>query len=297
MLAVLTNIDADHMAHYGGDFARLRASFVEFFKRLPFYGLAVICANDRHARDLIADLRCRVVTYGLDQSADVEGYGFEQTGAVSRFKVQRQRQDAPPLSIDLNMPGRHNALNALAAVAVATELGVGDDAIASALGSFAGIGRRCQVRGEIPFGGASILLIDDYGHHPTEIAATIMTVREGWPDRRLLLVFQPHRYTRTRDLFEDFVDVLSSVEALVIFEVYSAGERPIPGADGRALCRAVRMRGCSEPVFVAEPDEGVAVLRNIVEDGDIVLVQGAGSVARLAEQMTRVAAGERGESN
>ena len=284
LIAVLTNIDADHMDTYQQDFARLRGSFRDFFRRLPFYGVAVICADDPDAAALVPELHTRVITYGHGPSADVHGFDVRLEGRRSTFKVRRPGS-AGPLEVTLNMPGRHNALNALAAIAVAGELGVAEAAMVRALAGFQGVGRRCQVRGQARLGAATVTVIDDYGHHPREIAAMIRTAREGWPERRLVLAFQPHRYTRTRDLFEDFAEVLSSVDVLLLLDIYSAGERPIPGADARALCRSIRARGAVDPVFVSGPDLLPEALAGVAQDGDLVMLLGAGSIGRVPEQL------------
>lgn len=284
LIAVLTNIDADHMEAYDGDFAKLRSSFVEFFKRLPFYGVAVVCIDDPNANSILPELHSRVVTYGTYEHADIRGFDFRQHEGASTFKVRR-RNASEILNVNLNMPGEHNMLNSLAAIAVASEIRVPSQAIARALSSFQGIGRRCQWLGDTRIGAARVSVIDDYGHHPTEIRVTIKAVRDGWPGRRLLVAFQPHRYTRTRDLFEDFVDILITADALVILEVYPAGEAPIQGADGRALCRAVRLRGKVDPVFIPDPERLAEVLSGIAEEGDILLLLGAGSIGRVAELM------------
>jgi UDP-N-acetylmuramate--alanine ligase len=272
------------METYDGDFGRLRASFIEFFKRLPFYGVAVVCVDDENANAMLPELHSRVVTYGTNESADIRGFEFQQHEARSTYKVAR-RGFAEVLTVALNMPGQHNMLNSLAAIAVASELRVPSDAIVRALSSFQGIGRRCQWMGDTQLGAARVSVIDDYGHHPNEIRVTIKAVRDGWPGRRILVAFQPHRFTRTRDLFEDFVDVLTSADVLAILEVYPAGETPIAGADGRALCRAIRLRGKVDPVFIAEPAQLTEVLSGIAEDGDILLLLGAGSIGRVAESM------------
>ncbi len=288
MMAVVTNIDADHMETYGGDFERLRQTFIEFLHHLPFYGLAVLCIDDPVVRQILPEVAKPVLTYGFDDMADVHAFDVRQEEARSHFRVilpGRRR----PLEITLNMPGRHNVLNALAAIAVASELGVGDAAIGKALASFQGIGRRFVIREGVTIRDGSIMLVDDYGHHPREIGATIEAIRSGWPERRLVVAFQPHRYTRTRDLLDDFAQVLSTTDALLVLEVYPAGEKPIAGADGRSLCRAIRSRGQVEPVFVEQLEELAPVLREILRDGDILLTLGAGSIgaatARLPEQL------------
>ena len=284
LIAVLTNIDADHMDTYEQDFERLRGSFRDFFRRLPFYGVAVICADDAEAASLVDQLHTRVITYGQQQDADVRGFDIELRGMRSSFSVQR-RGMSEAFKVTLNMPGRHNALNALAAIAVAGELGIPDAAVARALSNFQGVGRRCQVRGRTRIGSATVTLIDDYGHHPRELAAMIRTARESWAGTRLVLAFQPHRYTRTRDLFEDFAEVLSAVDVLLLLDIYSAGEKPLPGADARALCRSIRGRGTVDPVFVSGPDKLMEALAGVVQEGDLVMLLGAGSIGRIAERL------------
>jgi UDP-N-acetylmuramate--alanine ligase len=285
MMAVVTNIDADHMATYGGDFDNLRQAFVEFLHHLPFYGLAVLCIDDPEVRALLPEISKPVLTYGFAaDDADVRGLDLTQQGAHTHFRVRR-RQCEGELAITLNMPGAHNALNALAAIAVATELGVADAAIQSALAGFEGIGRRFQVYGELETTAGSVLLVDDYGHHPRELAATIEAARQAWPQRRLVLAFQPHRFSRTRDLFEDFVKVLSEVDVLLLLEVYAAGEQPQGGDDGRALCRAIRTRGQVDPVFVEEVEELAPTLQGVLRDGDVLLTLGAGSIGAAASQL------------
>ena len=283
LIAVLTNVDADHMETYDGDFQQLRSSFVEFFQRLPFYGVAIVCADDEAARSLLPEMHRQVVTYGFAEDADIRAIEYEQHGPQSHLRVRRPDVDND-LNLVLNLPGRHNAQNALAAVAVARELEVDDTDLCAALASFEGIGRRCQVYGESRIAGVRVGIIDDYAHHPRELAAIIETVQLGWPSRRLLVVFQPHRYSRTRDLFEDFVDVLSTVDHLLVMDVYPAGEAPIPGADSRSLCRALRMRGKVEPVFVATTEQLPSALESLVQDDDLLLLLGAGSIGRVAEQ-------------
>jgi UDP-N-acetylmuramate--alanine ligase len=287
LIAVLTNIDADHMQTYDMDFERLRGSFRDFFRRLPFYGVAVICADDPQAVSLIGDLHTRVITYGHDNDADIRGHDVELKGTTSRFRATR-RARGDTISVTLNMPGRHNALNALAAIAVAGEVGIPDDAVLRALANFQGVGRRCQLRGEARIGEALVTVIDDYGHHPREIAAMVRTAREGWPGRRLVVAFQPHRYSRTRDLFEDFVEVLATVDVLLVLDIYSAGEKPIPGADARDLCRSIRARGKVDPIFVSGPDKVLEVLAGVTQDEDLVMLLGAGSIGRIAEGMSYI---------
>jgi len=293
MTAVVTNIDADHMATYGGDFSVLRQTFVEFLHHLPFYGLAVLCIDDPVVREILPEVTRPVRTYGLTPEADVYASEVRQEGLLNHFRVSR-RDKADWLDITLNMPGRHNVLNALAAITVAHEVGVSDAAIVRALAAFQGVGRRFQLNGELQTPAGHVTLVDDYGHHPREVAATIQAARASWPERRLVVAFQPHRYSRTRDLFEDFAEVLSTVDALLLLEVYPAGEKPIPGADGRTLCRAIRARGKVDPVFVAQADELAPTLRGVLQDDDVVLTLGAGDIggaaATLAEQLVEAKA-------
>lgn len=284
MLAIVTNIDADHMSTYDGDLDKLRQSFVEFLHNLPFYGLAVLCSDDSGVNAVLGQVGRSTVTYGVDEGADIraENIRFEQN--VTTFDVTRAGR-ADRLRVKMQLPGLHNVRNALAAIAVAGELQVGDQALKNALESFAGIDRRFQHYGEIRTENGGIMLVDDYGHHPTEIAATLEAARSGWPDRRIVLAFQPHRYTRTRDLLDDFASVLSSVDVLVLLEVYAAGEDPIAGADGRAIARAVRSRGGVEPVFVESLNELAAVLKDLVQKGDLLLTMGAGDIGAWAGRL------------
>ncbi len=281
MLSIVTNIDADHLSTYEGDFRRLRQTFVEFLHHLPFYGLAVMCVDDPNVRDVLPEITRQVRGYGIDaEDADVRAVNLRQAGQRMFFDIHQQGY--PPLEVVLNLPGRHNVLNALAAVAVARELDVDDAAIQHGLETFAGIGRRFQINGEIAREGGSVLLIDDYGHHPREIAATLEAVRQGWPERRLVVAFQPHRYSRTFDLFDDFANELLNCDLLLITEVFAAGEAPVSGADGRALCRAVRSRGRVEPVFVEDVEALPAVLNDLLRPGDVLLTLGAGSIGAVA---------------
>ena len=292
MMAVVTNIDADHMETYGGDFDVLRQTFLEFLHHLPFYGLAVLCVADPEVRALLPEVIRPVLSYGLDDSADIYATDLQQVGACTHFRVSR-KDKKDWLEIDLNMPGEHNVLNALAAIAVAHEIGIDDAAVVRALKNFAGIGRRFQINGEYDLGDRRVLHVDDYGHHPREVAATIKAIRDGWPQRRLVLAFQPHRYTRTRDLFEDFTMVLSEVDVLVLLEVYAAGETAITGADGRALSRAIRLRGQVEPVFVEQIEDLAETLKGVLQDGDILLTLGAGNIGALAAKLKQqLGAGE-----
>ncbi|WP_328988010.1 UDP-N-acetylmuramate--L-alanine ligase [Thiorhodovibrio winogradskyi] len=297
MMAVVTNIDADHMITYGNDFSRLRATFVEFLHHLPFYGLAVLCADDPQVAAVQSELARPVRTYGTGAGADLRALDIRpQQGARMDFRVQ-DRDSGLDLPVELNLPGQHNVLNALAAIAVALEHQVAPEAIQTALARFQGIGRRFVVSEVTTSDGHRITLVDDYGHHPRELAATLTAIRQGWPGRRLLLVFQPHRYSRTLEQFDDFVQVLSSVDVLVLCEVYPAGEQPLPGADGRGLSRSIRARGQVDPVFVPDLDEVPDVLAHLLEEGDMVLVSGAGDIGALAARLPRVLAGEpaRGE--
>ncbi len=288
VISVVTNIDADHMETYGQDFERLKGAFVEFLGHLPFYGLAVVCKDDEHARAIMKNVARPMVTYGIRTDADLRAEDVRWDAGRMRFRVVNG--DAAPLEVTLNLPGEHNVLNALAAIAVAREVGAPDAAIGKALAEFAGVGRRFQRFGEVSLApGGHFALVDDYGHHPAEMAATIAAVRGAFPGRRLLLAFQPHRFTRTRDLFEDFVRVLSSVDALVLADVYPAGESPIVAADGRALVRAVRVAGKVEPVFVEQVAQMKDAVLAAVRDGDVVVTMGAGSVAGLAPELARAA--------
>ncbi|KAB7623869.1 UDP-N-acetylmuramate--L-alanine ligase [Alkalilimnicola sp. S0819] len=277
MMAVVTNVDADHLDTYGGDFDRLRGTFLEFLHHLPFYGLAVMCGDDPVIREMLPEITRPVRTYGFDEGADLRAVDLRQDGRRTHFRVLGSQGE--DFTVDLNLPGRHNVQNALAATAIALELGVGQDAIQRGFTEFQGIGRRFQSYGEIPVpGGGRALLVDDYGHHPIEIAAVLQAVRGGWPERRLVVAFQPHRYSRTRDLFEDFARVLADVDALLLTEVFAAGEPAVVGADGRALAGAIRARGKVNPVFVENVDELIDTLPPLLRDGDIVLTLGAGSI-------------------
>ncbi|WP_028769250.1 UDP-N-acetylmuramate--L-alanine ligase [Shewanella fidelis] len=283
MVSVVTNIEADHMDTYEGDLEKLKTTFVDFLHNLPFYGVAVVCIDDPIVRELLPRIGRRVVTYGFSEDADVRAVSFKQTGYSCEFTVRRSGVD--DLELSVNLPGEHNVLNALAAIAVATEDEIADEAIVKALAEFQGIGRRFQQIGEFSTGKGEIKLVDDYGHHPSEVAATIKAARLGWPERRLVMIYQPHRYSRTRDLYEDFVEVLSQVDCLLMLDVYSAGEAAIPGADSRALCRSIRVRGQVEPVFVADSEQLEAILPEILQDGDLLLTQGAGNIGLLSKSL------------
>jgi len=286
LIAIVTNIDFDHMATYEGDFERLKQTFVMFLKNLPFYGLAVLCIDDPAVRAIIGQIGKPLLTYGLADDAQVRATNISQDGLHMRFTVTHP---ASPdgFDVDLAMPGRHNVLNALAAVAVAQKLGVPDAAIAQGLSQFQGIGRRFQIQGEIPCRDGHVLLVDDYGHHPREIEATLAAARGAWPDRRLVVVFQPHRYTRTRDLLDDFSQTLSDQDPLLIAEVYAAGETPIAGADGRALCRAIRARGRCNPVFVESVQDLRQALAPILRPGDVLLTLGAGDIGQASRELAQ----------
>jgi len=284
MMAVVTNIDADHMGTYGGDFGCLQDTFLAFLRRLPFYGLAVVCADEPAIRSLLDRVSRPIVTFGFSAEADFRAEKIRQDGVRTTFEVSRPA-GKPPLVINLNLPGKHNVLNALAAIAIADELVVSDEIIQRSLAGFQGIARRFQVFGSVSIGERQVLLIDDYAHHPREIAATIESVRAGWSTRRLVVAFQPHRYTRTRDLLEDFVHVLSEPDVLLLLDIFAAGEPPLPGISGHALYQAVRDRGRLAPIFVENVSNLVDVLPTIVEEGDIVLILGAGDIGTVAPKL------------
>ncbi|MCW8930035.1 MAG: UDP-N-acetylmuramate--L-alanine ligase [Gammaproteobacteria bacterium] len=285
MISVVTNIEADHMDTYGGDFEKLKSTFNEFLHQLPFYGLAVLCIDDEVVAELVDEISKPVKTYGLNnENADVNAFDIVQELNKTSFKVSCKNKDDQHdewIKVTLNMPGLHNVQNALAAITIAIELDVEKDKIAQALENFEGIGRRFQMYGELKINGKKALLIDDYGHHPTEVEATINAIRSGWPDKRLVVLFQPHRYSRTRDLFEDFVYALSQVDQLLLLEVYSAGEAVVAGADSRALSRSVRNRGKVDPIFIEQHEQINSVLEETIKDGDILLTLGAGNVGAI----------------
>ncbi|MBL4827178.1 MAG: UDP-N-acetylmuramate--L-alanine ligase [Spongiibacteraceae bacterium] len=284
MVSVVTNIEADHLATYGGDFGKLKKTFLEFLHNLPFYGMAVLCIDDDVIRELLPSISRSMLTYGFSDDADFSISNVEKHSLSTSFTVRRPG-GLSELPITINMPGNHNVLNATAAIAVASDEGVCDTAIQSGLKNFQGVGRRFQLYGEFTIDGGSVLLVDDYGHHPTEVAATIEAVRQAWPERRLLMVYQPHRYTRTKDLYEDFTQVLSSVDSLLLLEVYSAGEDPISGADGRSLCGSIRSRGQVDPIFVEHISSVAQVLKGVMQPGDVILTQGAGNVGAMAAEL------------
>ncbi|MFL0796814.1 MAG: UDP-N-acetylmuramate--L-alanine ligase [Cellvibrionaceae bacterium] len=282
MVSIVTNIDADHLETYEGDFERLKQTFVEFLHNLPFYGLAVLCVDDSVVREIIEQVSRPMLTYGFSEDADftIRDLTFDKT--ESTFVVDRP-DGRDSIAIKLNCAGRHNVLNATAAIAVATDEKISDSAIQTALENFQGVGRRFEHLGDFEVAGGTAMLVDDYGHHPREVQAVVDSVRNGWPERRLVMVYQPHRFTRTRDLYEDFVSVLSQVDVLVLLDVYSAGEKPIPSADGRSLARSIRQRGSVDPIFVADIEELPDVIAGLVQADDIVLTQGAGSVGRISK--------------
>jgi UDP-N-acetylmuramate--alanine ligase len=287
MIAIVTNIDHDHMETYENSYSRLKETFVEFLHHLPFYGLAVLCLDDEGVREILPSLSKPMVTYGVHEDADFRATNIRQEGMHTHFTVQR-RGDYAPLEVTLNMPGWHNMLNALAAIAVATKLAVDDTAIQRSLNAFKGVGRRFQIQGDLPVRNGVATLVDDYGHHPREVAATLEALKQAYPSRRSIIIFQPHRYTRTRDLFEDFVQVLASVDVLILMDIYPAGESVITGADGRSLSRAIRLRGQVDPIFVEHWEELPKLLAGIVHENDVILTMGAGNVGQFSTQLPQL---------
>ena len=285
MVTVVTNIEADHMDAYGGDFAVLRRTYLEFLHNLPFYGVAVLCVDDPVIRELLPEVARQVITYGVAEEADYRIADVVKDGLTTRFVVHRPGA-APALPIHLNMPGNHNVLNAAASVAVAGDEGLDDGAIQRGLAGFSGVSRRFSQMGELALPGGTALLVDDYGHHPTEVRATLESARQAWPERRVGMIYQPHRYTRTRDLYEDFVAVLSRCDVLLLLDVYAAGEEPVPGADSRSLARSIRQRGQLEPIFVEQLEDIPAILCDVAGAGDVVITQGAGNIGRLAQELS-----------
>ena len=283
MVAVITNIDEDHMETYQGDFEKLKDTYIEFLHNLPFYGLAVVCIDNPVVRELLPRISRQVITYGFSEDADVRATNYQQEGSVSHFTVEVAGQ--APLNMSVNLPGQHNVLNALAGVAVAKDEGVNDEAICQALTEFEGIGRRFEQLASLTTDAGEMVLVDDYGHHPSEVKATILAMRQGWPDKRLVMVFQPHRYSRTRDLYEDFVEVLSEVDCLFLLDVYSAGEAAISSADSKSLARSIRQRGQIEPVYVSDLDKLAQLLANQLQDNDMVITQGAGSIGVVSRNL------------
>ncbi len=288
MVTVITNIEADHMSTYGGDFENVKKYFIDFIHNLPFYGLAVLCIDDPVVIEILPKISRPKLTYGFSEDADFKIFNFSQKQGTVRFEVSRPNKKTP-IKIKLNMPGEHNALNATAALVIATDEGLKDSNIKSGISNFSGVGRRFDVQGEFAIRRGkvegTVKLIDDYGHHPTEVAATLKALKAGWPNNRLIMIYQPHRFSRTQDLYEDFVEVLGQADVLLLLEVYSAGEKRIAGADSRALCRSIRLRGKLDPVYVKDIDDVHALLVGMVRPGDIVLTQGAGSVGGLAKAL------------
>jgi UDP-N-acetylmuramate--alanine ligase len=295
MVSIVTNIEPDHMDTYDGDFQRMQDTYLDFLHNLPFYGLAVVCVDDPVIQQLIPKIGRKIITYGMSEQADVQGtqvhLGFNQSHFVAK------RTGHEDLHVTLNIAGNHNVLNALAAIAVATDEGVEDKAIVDALAAFAGIGRRFEQLGCFDTGDGQVTLVDDYGHHPTEVEATIAVARNNWPNKRLVMAYQPHRYTRTRDLYEDFVRVLSQVDVLLLLEVYSAGETVIEGADSKALCRSIRQRGQLEPIYVASPEELPKLLSEALKDGDVLMTQGAGNIGQIAKNLQTLKLNKKAMSN
>lgn len=285
MVAVVTNIDADHMATYDGDFNKLKKTFVIFLHNLPFYGLAVLCIDDPIVREILPQISRPIVTYGFSEEADIRAVDIYQDKMRTYFTVLRKGYE--PLKASVNLPGKHNVLNSLATIAIASDDGINDKTILDGIANFQGVGRRFQVYGELPVENGTVMVVDDYGHHPREVQAVIQAVRDGWPDRRLVMLYQPHRYTRTRDLYEDFVQVLSGVNLLLLMEVYPAGEEPIAGADSRQLCGSIRQRGVLDPIYVERDADIVSVLKPLLKAGDILLCQGAGDIGNISAQIMK----------
>jgi UDP-N-acetylmuramate--alanine ligase len=293
LIAIVTNIDNDHLVTHGGNFELLKQSFVEFLHNLPFYGLAVLCLDDAHVRSIVQSVGRPIVSYGLSsEDADVRAMNISRNGLQTNFDVVRT--SGQPLNVTVNLPGTHNVLNSLAAIVVASELGIEDAAIQRALVNFQGIDRRLQHIADVETAVGRVTIIDDYGHHPTEVAATLEALRQGYPDRRLVLAFQPHRYTRTHDLIDDFSKALSKADALLVTEVYAAGETPIPGADGRAICRAVRGRGNVEPIFVDKVEGLAESLADVIQDGDVIVTMGAGHISAVSHELPQKLAAKEG---
>ncbi len=284
ILAVVTNIDRDHMGTYEGDFEKLKHTFIEFIHRLPFYGLAVLCIDDPIVRELIPQISRPIITYGFSEDADIKACNWSQKLEISTFQVSLPGTETL-LDITLNLPGQYNTLNALAAIAVAVEVGVSSKAIQNALITFQGINRRFQILGDFPLAAGNFLMIDDYGHHPKEIQAVIDAIHHGWPGRRIVMLYQPHRYSRTKELFDDFATVLAGVDVLLLLEVYAAGEDEIPGADSRSLCSNIRARGLRDPIFISDDSRTSEMIDAVLQDGDILLTQGAGSISVIVEQL------------
>ena len=286
MIAVVTNIDVDHMETYGNDVSKLYETFNSFLHHLPFYGIAILCIDDPGVRMILDQVTRRVITYGFDKTADIRAPDIQPKGLVTHFTAKRFN-GLKDLKITLNLPGNHNILNALSVIAIAAELGIDDHTLQIALSQFSGVGRRCQVLGEFKTPKGNITLIDDYGHHPREIAATQQAIKAAYPNQRLITVFQPHRYSRIKALFEDFAEVLSNTEFLILLDIYAAGEEPILGISTRELCSNIRQRGKTDPVFVQEHDKLFSTIMDIAKDGDVILMQGAGNIGTLAQSMVK----------
>jgi len=292
MVSVVTNIEADHMETYNFDFDVLKNTYIKFLHNLPFYGLAVLCIDDPVIRSLLVAVARPTLTYGFSDDAAYQVSQVKSDGLQTTFVINRP-DNLSPLQIMLNIPGRHNVLNAAAAIAVASDEGISDEAIITGLKEFGGVGRRFEMVGNYPVEDGSAMLVDDYGHHPTELKATIDAVRSGWPEKRLVMIFQPHRYTRTRDLYEDFVEVLCQVDALLILDVYSAGEDEIAGASSKNICGSIRQRGNVDPIYVPSLEAVPDLIAGLVRPGDIVLTQGAGSVTQLVALLTETELGQK----
>ncbi len=295
LIAVVTNIDADHLETYHGDFSVLKDTFIQFLHNIPFYGLAILCVDDPVVREILPAISRPVVTYGFSEDADIRASAFRQQGVRSVFSVS-QKSSENEMEVMLNMPGRHNVLNALAAISIAWTLGISNQKILAGLNDFQGIGRRFQVKDDVSFRNGELTLVDDYAHHPRELRAVLSAIDVAWPERRKLIVFQPHRYSRTRDLMEDFGQVLSTVDNLLVMEVYAAGETPDSSADGRALCRAIRARGSAIPIFVGDREQLFEVLANTIQVGDVLATLGAGDIGRIAQQLPEFISGLDGEA-
>lgn len=295
LIAVVTNIDADHLETYQGDFSVLKDTFIQFLHNIPFYGLAILCIDDPVVREILPSISRPVVTYGFSEDADIQASAFRQQGIRSVFTV-KQKSTGNEVEVMLNMPGKHNVLNALAAISIAWNLGISNKKIISGLNDFQGIGRRFQINDGVSFKEGEVVLVDDYAHHPRELQAALSAINAAWPDKRKLVAFQPHRYSRTRDLMEDFGQVLSSVDNLLVMEVYAAGETPDSSADGRALCRAIRARGSAIPIFVEDREQLFEVLANTLQAGDVLVTLGAGDIGRIAQQLPGFVSSLVGES-
>lgn len=287
MITVVTNIDADHMHTYNNDFSELRNTFLRFIQRLPFYGLAVMCADDPEVRSILPSITCPVMTYGFSEEADYRAINFNQEGLQSHFTVLYGKEHQKEFKVKLNLAGQYNVRNALATIAVALDCGIPISSIKKSLARFAGVGRRCQQYGTITIKGKRLTLIDDYGHHPQEIKVTYEALKNAYPNRRVILAFQPHRYSRTQELFDDFAQVLSSVDLLLLFEVYCAGEAPISNIDSKALSRSIRQRGKVDPIYIKDFESAMDLLPNIIRDGDVLMTQGAGDIDQLMQHLIK----------